>query len=52
MLGQIAQQAAVMAFADAYRISFVAAIVAFFLSLLLPGRAATRMDPMAALGGE
>jgi DHA2 family multidrug resistance protein len=40
LLQQVAQQAAVLAFADAYRISFFAAIVAFFLSFLLPGRGA------------
>ena len=50
MIGQIVQQAAVMAFADAYRISFAAAIVAFFLSLLLPGRSATPMDRGAMMG--
>jgi DHA2 family multidrug resistance protein len=52
VLGQIVQQGAVLAFADAYRISFVAAVVAFFLSLLLPGRGATQMDPSAVMGGH
>jgi DHA2 family multidrug resistance protein len=50
VLGQIAQQGAVLAFGDAYRVSFVAAVVAFFLSLLLPGRGETRMDPSAMMG--
>jgi len=49
MLAQIAQQAAVLAFGDAYRISFLAAIIAFFLSLVLPGRG-VRADPAAAMG--
>jgi DHA2 family multidrug resistance protein len=40
VLHQVVQQAAVMAFADAYRVSFAAAIVAFFLAFLLPGRGA------------
>jgi EmrB/QacA subfamily drug resistance transporter len=50
LLSQIGHQAAVLAFGDAYRISFVAAIVAFFLSLLLPGRGSVRADPTAAMG--
>jgi MFS transporter, DHA2 family, multidrug resistance protein len=50
VLHQIGEQAAVLAFGDAYRISFAAAIVAFFLSLLLPGRGAVKGDPSAAMG--
>jgi MFS transporter, DHA2 family, multidrug resistance protein len=49
MLSQIGQQAAVLAFGDAYRISFAAAIVAFFLSVVLPGRG-VHADPAAAMG--
>jgi len=49
MLSQIGQQAAVLAFGDAYRISFAAAIVAFFLAIVLPGRG-VRADPAAAMG--
>jgi DHA2 family multidrug resistance protein len=40
MLGQITQQASVMAFGDAYRVTFVAAVIAFCLSALLPGKPA------------
>jgi EmrB/QacA subfamily drug resistance transporter len=50
MFGQVFQQASVMAFADAYRISFAAAMVAFFLSLLLPGRLASHVDSTAMAG--
>jgi DHA2 family multidrug resistance protein len=49
MLAQIGQQAAVLAFGDAYRISFAAAIVAFFLSVVLPRRG-VRADPATAMG--
>ena len=51
VLGLIGQQAAVLAFGDAYRISFAASILALFLSLLLPGRSATRIDPAEMMGG-
>jgi DHA2 family multidrug resistance protein len=50
VLRQVVQEAAVMAFADAYRISFAAAIVAFLLSLLLPGRGGHRVEPTALAG--
>jgi EmrB/QacA subfamily drug resistance transporter len=49
MLAQISSHAAVMAFGDAYRISFFAALVAFCLSLLLPREGVTA-DPAAAMG--
>jgi DHA2 family multidrug resistance protein len=52
VLGQIRAQAAVLAFGDAYRVTFVAAIAAFCLAALLPGRPATRMDPTEAFGGH
>jgi len=52
MMNQIAQQAVVLAFADAYRVSFVAAFIAFALALLLPGRGAVQIDRTAAMGGE
>ena len=52
VMSQVTQQAAVLAFADAYRVSFVAAIIAFLLALLLPGRGAVRANPAAMLGGE
>src|SRR5262249_20175439 len=45
VLGQIGQQAAVLAFGDAYRITFYAAVIAFCLASLLPGRIKT--DPSA-----
>jgi hypothetical protein len=51
MLREIGQQAGVLAFGDAYRITFVAAIAALFLSLLLPGKGAVRADPTALMGG-
>jgi DHA2 family multidrug resistance protein len=49
MLSHTAQQAAVLAFGDAYRLSFAAAIMAFFLALMLP-RAGVKADPSAAMG--
>jgi MFS transporter, DHA2 family, multidrug resistance protein len=49
MLSQIGQQAAVLAFGDAYRISFAAAIVAFCMAIVLPGRG-VKADPAAAMG--
>lgn len=50
MLGQIAQQAAVLAFGDAYRVTFFAAIAALVLAFFLPGKGALRRagGPMAA----
>ena len=50
MLQQIGKQAAVLAFGDAYRITFVAAVIAFFLAILLPGR--IKADPSAMAGGH
>jgi hypothetical protein len=50
MLHQIGEQAAVMAFGDAYRITFYAAVLAFFLATLLPGRIKT--DPSAMPAGH
>lgn len=52
LLGQIRQTAAVMAFGDAYRLTFFAALVAIGLSLLLPGRGAVRADPSLMAGGH
>jgi DHA2 family multidrug resistance protein len=49
VLSQIGQQASVLAFGDAYRISFVAALVAFGLSMVLPRRGVSA-DPAAAMG--
>jgi MFS transporter, DHA2 family, multidrug resistance protein len=46
----IGAQASVTAFADAYRISFAAAVVAFCLSVVLPGRPATPGDRSAMMG--
>jgi DHA2 family multidrug resistance protein len=51
MLVQIGQQAAVLAFADAYRITLLAAIIAFFLSFLLPARP-VEVDRAATMGGH
>jgi DHA2 family multidrug resistance protein len=50
MLQQIGQQAQVLAFGDAYRITFYAAVIAFFLAALLPGR--IKSDPSAMAGGH
>ncbi len=50
MLRQIGEQAAVLAFGDAYRITFFAAVLAFFLAALLPGR--IKADPSALAGGH
>ncbi|MBV9171625.1 MAG: DHA2 family efflux MFS transporter permease subunit [Chloroflexi bacterium] len=50
MVGQITQQAAVLAFGDAYRVTFVAAVLAFFLGMLLPGkRSAAQRSPDEAV---
>ena len=40
VLGQVRQQATVLAFGDAYHITFIAALVAIGLATLLPGRRA------------
>jgi DHA2 family multidrug resistance protein len=50
VLGQIEQQAAVLAYGDAYRFTFYAALLAIGLSVLLPGRLARRegAEAMAA----
>jgi MFS transporter, DHA2 family, multidrug resistance protein len=50
MMRHIAQEAAVLAFGDAYRITFFAAVVAFFLATMLPGR--IKADPSAFAGGH
>ncbi|MBV9359258.1 MAG: DHA2 family efflux MFS transporter permease subunit [Chloroflexi bacterium] len=44
LLGQITQQASVMAFGDAYRVTFVAAVIAFCLATLLPGKPAREAE--------
>jgi DHA2 family multidrug resistance protein len=45
VMGQIRQQAAVLAFGDAYWVTFAAAIAAFVVASFLPGRGAAKMDP-------
>jgi hypothetical protein len=50
LLGQIGQQAAVLAFGDAYRITFFAALLALALAALLPGR--VKADPLSLAGGH
>jgi DHA2 family multidrug resistance protein len=50
MLQAVSQQAAVLAFGDAYRITFYAAVIAFFLAALLPGK--IKADPSAMAGGH
>ncbi len=49
VLGQIGRPAAAPAFGDACRISFAAALVAVWLSFVLPARG-VRADPVAAMG--
>ncbi|HLZ08911.1 MAG TPA: hypothetical protein VKT80_10015, partial [Chloroflexota bacterium] len=51
IIGQIQRQAAVLAFGDAYRITFFAAVLALGLSLLLPGRGEVKADPSLLSGG-
>ncbi|MGH2458017.1 MAG: DHA2 family efflux MFS transporter permease subunit [Chloroflexota bacterium] len=50
MLGQIEQHAAVLAFGDAYRATFFAALLAIALATLLPGRGAP-VEPAAVIEG-
>jgi DHA2 family multidrug resistance protein len=52
IFGQIERQASVLAFGDAYRFTFFAAILAILLSLLLPGRGGTRATPGMMSGGH
>lgn len=52
LVGQIHRQAAVLAFADAYRFTFFAALLAILLSLFLPGRGALKADPSVMAGGH
>lgn len=52
MFGQIEKQASVLAFGDAYRFTFFAAIAALGLSLLLPGRGTIKADPSLMSGGH
>jgi hypothetical protein len=51
MLGQIGQQAAVLAFGDAYRVTFFAALLAILAAALLPGRGSVTVDQSAAVAG-
>ena len=48
VVGQIAQQSAVLAFGDAYRITFFAALASIAAAFMLPGRGVIRADPGAA----
>jgi DHA2 family multidrug resistance protein len=50
MMGEVHRQAAVLAFGDAYRFTFFAALIAIVLSLFLPGR--VRRSPEAAAEGD
>jgi DHA2 family multidrug resistance protein len=52
LIGQVHQQAAVLAFGDAYRLTFFTALLAILLSFLLPGRGAVRADPSMMAGGH
>jgi EmrB/QacA subfamily drug resistance transporter len=51
VLAGVARQAAVLAFGDAYRLTFFAALLTIGLALLLPGRGAAKVDAAAAIGG-
>lgn len=50
LLRAVLQQAAVLAFADAYRITFFAAVVAFLVAAMLPGKGEIKVDPTAVMG--
>lgn len=50
MLGQIRLQATVLAFGDAYRFTFFAALLAILLSFFLPGRGTVKADPSMMAG--
>ena len=51
-MGQIAQHANVLAFGDAYRTTFVAAIAALLLAFLLPAHAAVRRPGEPVMAGH
>jgi DHA2 family multidrug resistance protein len=50
LFGHIARQGATLAFADAYGVTFMAALVAIVVAFLLPGRGALHIDPTAMAG--
>lgn len=52
VIGQVQQQAAVLAFGDAYRFTFFTALLAIVLSFLLPGRGQVKADPSLMAGGH
>ena len=51
MLSQVARQAAVLAFADAYRVTFAVALLALLVAMLLPGRGQVAADRSALVAG-
>jgi len=51
LLAQIARQGGVLGFADAYGITFVAALLAIVVAFLLPGRGVLSVDPTAVAAG-
>ncbi len=51
MAREVATQAAVLAFGDAYRVTFFAALLAALLALWLPGRRAAQTDQSVVIGG-
>jgi MFS transporter, DHA2 family, multidrug resistance protein len=51
ILGQVSRQGAVLGFADAYGITFIAALAAIAVAFLLPGRGQIHVDPSALAGG-
>jgi MFS transporter, DHA2 family, multidrug resistance protein len=51
MMGQVTQQATALAFDDAYRITFFAALLSILVAALLPGRGGIRTDPSMMAGG-
>lgn len=49
LLAQISKQATTLGFADAYSVTFIAAVVALCVAMMLPGKGALHVDPAAAV---
>ncbi|MHB8620223.1 MAG: DHA2 family efflux MFS transporter permease subunit [Chloroflexota bacterium] len=47
LLGQISREGTTLGFADAYGVTFIAALLAIAVAFLLPGRGALKADPVA-----
>jgi DHA2 family multidrug resistance protein len=52
VLGQIRQQATVLAFGDAYRVTFFASLAAFCLAAMLPGHSFIHKAPTGVAGAD